>query len=106
MTVTTLRFSDEVCSNGPGIVQDLLREEGLGRFAFRGIKVKGDKLTRALSWANRAEAGKVVLVRGRWTEAFLDEVCRFPHGPHDDQIDAISLAVSMMDFRKREVYAF
>lgn len=79
---------------------------GLEPRGFSRIRVKGDKLTRALSWANRAEAGKVVLVRSRWTEAVLDEVCRFPHGPHDDQIDAISLAVSMMEFRKSEVYAF
>ena len=84
-------------------MQDLLREEGLGRFAFRGVKVKGDKLTRALPWANRAEAGKVVLVRGRWTEACSH---RYPVSGRDDQIDAVSLAVNMLDFRKREVYAF
>jgi len=96
----------EEALHGQAFVQELWREEGLSRFSFRGIRVKGDKLTRALSWTNRAEAGKVVLVRGRWTEAFLDEVCRFPHGPHDDQIDAVSLAVSMMEFRKSEVYAF
>lgn len=46
----------EVALHGQGLVQDLLREEGLGRFAFRGIKVKGDRLSRALSSTNRAEA--------------------------------------------------
>lgn len=75
----------------------------MGRASFRGIKVKGDKLTRALPWANRAEAEKVVLVRGGWTEAFSH---RYSVLGRDDQIDAVNLAVNMMEFRKREVYAF
>ena len=54
----------EEALHGQAFVQELWREEKLSRAAFRGIRVKGDKLTRALSWANRAEAGKVVLVRG------------------------------------------
>ncbi len=73
---------------------------------FRGVKVKGDKFSRALSWANRAEAGKVILVRGPWINEFLDEVCQFPHGTHDDQVDAVSIAVKLMDSRKMGSYGF
>ena len=68
--------------------------------------MKGDKLTRALSWANRAEAGKVVLVRGPWINEFLDEVTLFPNGAHDDQVDAVSLAVQMIEMRKMTAYGF
>ncbi|MCV4683778.1 hypothetical protein OFB94_29265, partial [Escherichia coli] len=47
-------------------------------------------------WTARAEAGKVVLVAGDWIEDFLDEVCRFPRGRFDDQVDAVSLAVAAL----------
>ena len=33
--------------------------------------------------------------------AFLDELANFPTGEHDDQIDAVSLAVSMLEQKKR-----
>ena len=68
--------------------------------------MKGDKLTRALSWANRAEAGKVVLVRGAWNDDLIEECCLFPNGAHDDQIDAVSLAVQMIEMRKMTAYGF
>jgi phage terminase large subunit-like protein len=32
-------------------------------------------------------------VRGVWAGDFLEEACRFPQGKHDDQIDAVGLAV-------------
>ena len=48
----------------------------------------------------------MVLVRGAWNEAFLEEVCRFPNGPHDDQVDAVSLAVQMLGERKKFAYGF
>ena len=96
----------ESAIHGQAFVQELWREERLSRAAFRGVRVTTDKLTRALAWANRAEAGKVVLVRGPWINEFLDEVCAFPNARHDDQIDAVSLAVQMMDARKSVLYAF
>ena len=54
-----------------------------------------DTVTRSLSWANLAEEGKVILVGGPWIRDFLDEVCRFPSGSTDDQVDAVSIAVKM-----------
>ena len=65
-----------------------------------------DKFTRALSWANLAEEGKVILVRDRWIEDFLDEICTFPNSQHDDQLDAVSLAVQMLQKRKQIAFAF
>ena len=75
----------------------------LRRYAFREVAVEADKLTRALAWLNLAEAGKVFLVRGAWIDEFVDEVCRFPSGRHDDQVDAVSVAVSMLDKKWRRV---
>ena len=62
---------------------------------FRGVKVDSSKLTRALPWIALAEEGRVRLVAGRWNEDFITEACSFPHGHHDDQIDAVSVAVAM-----------
>ncbi|MER8399978.1 hypothetical protein [Mesorhizobium sp. M1348] len=34
------------------------------------------------------------LVRGRWNETFLDEVCSFADGQIDDQVDAFANALN------------
>ena len=96
----------EEALHGQAFVQELWRDERLGRSAFRGVRVTTDKYTRALAWANRADAGKVVLVQGPWIDTFLDEVALFPNSAHDDQIDAVGLAVQMMDSRKAGAHGF
>jgi len=85
----------ELALHGQAILQDLRREAAARGKAFKGVKVDADKVTRSLSWANLAEEGKVVLVRGPWIQDFLDEVTRFPSGSTDDQVDAVSIAVKM-----------
>jgi predicted phage terminase large subunit-like protein len=87
----------EEALHGKAIIQDLRRERHLTRRVFRGVKVAGDKWSRAAAWAARAEEGKVILVQGPWTPDFLDELCHFPQGRHDDQIDAVSIAVQMIE---------
>jgi predicted phage terminase large subunit-like protein len=76
------------------------------RFEFREVRVEDDKLTRALSWLNLAEAGKVFLVRGGWIDEFVDDVCRFPSARYDDQVDAVWIAVSMLSDRKFKPFGF
>jgi predicted phage terminase large subunit-like protein len=70
------------------------------------VKVDTDKYTRALGWANLAEEGRVYLVQGPWIDEFLDEVCRFTGkgDAHDDQVDAVSLAVGMLKRRGAKSY--
>ena len=96
----------EQALHGMAFIQELRREHRLFGRAFRGIKIKGDKFTRALSWANLAEEGKVVLVRGPWIDAFLEEITTFPNSTHDDQLDAVSIAVQMLERRKHVAYGF
>jgi len=91
----------ESALHGQALVQDILREAKLMRIILRSIKADKDKVTRALGWAAKAEAGKVILVRGPWIEEFIEEVCGFPNGTHDDQVDAVSLAFRMMSERKK-----
>jgi predicted phage terminase large subunit-like protein len=73
---------------------------------MRLVPVNADKLTRALSWMNLAEEGKIFLVRGPWIDEFVDEIARFPKGSHDDQIDAVSVAVQMLTTTDRRLHIF
>jgi predicted phage terminase large subunit-like protein len=72
------------------------------------VRVDSDKFTRALAWANLAEEGKVYLVKGGWNQDFLEEVCRFTGkgDKHDDQVDAVSLAVRMLSARRGKLETF
>jgi predicted phage terminase large subunit-like protein len=57
---------------------------------------KGKKDWRATPVSAQAEAGNVKLVKGAWNDAFLDEVCVFPAGAHDDQVDVLSGAFNAL----------
>lgn len=50
----------------------------------------GDKVTRADPFASQVNAGNVVMVRGPWNQAFVDECKLFPNGKFDDQVDAVA----------------
>lgn len=61
--------------------------------------VTGSKEARARPAAAQAEAGNVKLVRDDWNEAFLEELCSFPAGAHDDQVDAFADALTALSLR-------
>lgn len=88
----TVLHAVEEAMHGLAAIQEFRRDPDLRSVALRGIRVDKDKLTRALPWAARAEGGKVVLIRGAWVGAFLDEVCMFDGtgATHDDQVDTVS----------------
>jgi predicted phage terminase large subunit-like protein len=66
----------------------------LAGFSVKVEPISGDKATRARPASAQAEAGNVKLVRGPWNQAFLDEVCTFPNGQFDDQVDAFADALN------------
>ncbi|WP_459459061.1 phage terminase large subunit [Rhizobium sp. No.120] len=66
----------------------------LAGFDVKAVPPTGDKATRAKPASAQAEAGNVKLVRGDWNEAFLDEICSFPNGQFDDQVDAFADALN------------
>jgi predicted phage terminase large subunit-like protein len=53
-----------------------------------------DKTTRADPLASQCEAGNVRVVKGDWNAAYRDEMCTFPNGKKDDQVDGSSGAFS------------
>ncbi|CAN5327699.1 hypothetical protein BH20ACI2_BH20ACI2_14740 [soil metagenome] len=99
-TETHTEHGVELSANGHAIRQDLRQMPKLYGRKFRGVKVETNKLKRALPWIALAEEGHVRLVAGRWNEEFINEACSFPHGHHDDQIDAVSIAVRMHGEKK------
>lgn len=78
----------------------------LSGFNVHAAPVTGDKVTRALPFAAQAEAGNVALLRAAWNAAYLDELCAFPSGAHDDQVDASSGAFNRLARRQGHARSF
>ncbi len=93
----------EQAMHGLAALQDLQREESIVNITLKGVTVDADKLTRALPFAARAEQSKVKLVQGAWINSALDELCFFPNGKHDDQVDSLSGGLAMLSERKRKI---
>lgn len=76
----------------------------LAGFAAVLEKPKGSKVERALPVSVQCEFGHIYLVNScppeegvdPWIEAFLDEVCAFPTGTFDDQVDAFADAFNQL----------
>ena len=60
----------------------------------------GDKFTRALPVASQYNVGNVTLIRGPWNDTFMEELSWFPDAPHDDQVDALSRAFTMVGLNR------
>ena len=118
-----VRHGVESKIHGKTAVQEFLRDQELLTVALEAINVEGGaKEVRALALQTRAHAGKVFLVRGQavvhavierlaalgrrqalqglaggpWTGPYLDELCDFPAGRHDDQVDMTTGAMAML----------
>ena len=77
-------------------IKDLNADPRLHGYEIWGYPVDRDKLTRALPVAAKAAADVINVCERPWTRDFLDEVCSFPNGAHDDQVDAFAGAWAMI----------
>lgn len=82
-----------------GALQTLLRDPKLVAYPFQAVQVIKDKLTRALPMIARAEQNKFAVVRGSWVQKFIDELCSFPEGEHDNMVDAVTGAWTLIERR-------
>jgi predicted phage terminase large subunit-like protein len=56
----------------------------------------GDKQERAGPIASQCNVGNLAVIKADWNRAFFDELAAFPTGAHDDQVDALSGAFSIL----------
>lgn len=68
----------------------------LAGYTAHATTESGDKETRANPLSAQAEAGNVDILEGDWNDTFLDELCVFPNGEYDDQVDGASRAFNTL----------
>jgi predicted phage terminase large subunit-like protein len=73
-------------------------------YVVRTEREEGSKEHRVNAFAAQCEHGYVKLLEGAWNEAFIEELCAFPAGAHDDQVDAASAAFRALMRRPRFSY--
>ena len=86
---TAIRMEREPGSSGINTIDHYTRRILVG-YDFKGVPSTGSKVERARAVSAAAEAGNIKIVRGSWNSVFLDEVCMFPNGAHDDIVDTLS----------------
>lgn len=96
------RMEEEGGSSGKSLISHYERNVLKG-YSFKGHAPSGPKEVRALLWVGAAASGRMKLVRGDWNEGFLAEGKTFPRGAHDDQIDAVSGAVTCIQAMLEEM---
>lgn len=77
-----------------GKTQVLYLTRALAGYPVDSSPESGDKVTRAEPFAAQVNVGNVVMLRGSWNNALIDEMRMFPNGTFDDQIDSLSRAFS------------
>ena len=85
-----LRIGIEAVAYQKALAQELSRRATLPIVELRDSK---DKVTRAWRLAAHFESGRVLLPRD--SGELQEELLQFPHGPHDDQVDALGYAVEL-----------
>lgn len=85
----------EDAANGTAIISSLKREIS----GIIAVNVKTSKTARAYSVTPEIESGNVFLPSPsthRWVEDFVEECNNFPNGKNDDQVDAMTQALSQL----------
>jgi Terminase RNaseH-like domain len=71
------------------------------------VNPDGGKISRAAAVSPQIEAGNVYLPHpsiAPWVDALIEECAGFPHGAHDDQVDALTQALNRLQGVSRPIY--
>lgn len=74
-------------ASGKSLVQLIRQQTKLNITEIKTNFVNSSKIDNARTCSHFIEGGRVVLVKGNWNEAFLNQVAMFPNGKHDEHID-------------------
>lgn len=81
-------------ASGQSLIQELRRESGIAVIAR---KVVNDKVSRVNAILPIVEGGRVFIPeQAAWVDDFLEETVTFPGGTHDDQVDAVTMAIDVL----------
>jgi len=81
-------------ASGQSLVQELKRDTAI---PIKPVKVDKDKVARANAVTPLIESGRVYLPeRASWLHNLIEELSSFPSGEHDDQVDALTQALSQL----------
>jgi predicted phage terminase large subunit-like protein len=74
-------------ASGKSLVQLIRQQTKLNITEIKTNFVNSSKIDNARTCSHFIEGGRVILVKGNWNEAFLNQVAMFPNGKHDEHID-------------------
>ena len=80
-------------ASGQSLIQDM-RRAGLPVMEYLPDR---DKVARVYAASPMIESGRVWIPSNKkWGEDLIEELIRFPHAAHDDQVDALTMAIHYM----------
>jgi predicted phage terminase large subunit-like protein len=94
---TTIRIPQD--PGGAGKFQAAYLVSKLQGYSVAAEREERSKEFRANPFAAQCENFFVKLVEGPWNQSFVDELCAFPNGAHDDQVDAAAAAFRALQRR-------
>jgi len=94
---TTIRIPQD--PGGAGKFQAAHLASQLRGYSVSTEREERSKEYRANPFAAQCENFLVKLVEAPWNQGFIDELCAFPNGAHDDQVDAAAAAFRALQRR-------